>query len=266
MDCTRGVAATVIHSGIASAAQVSELDPVFAARLGLHSSARVLLVPVLLKERVAALLMALSSQDGDLAGLELLVQVAQLALDLQSYRKTPPHPAPVPPHPAEPEHRVVAPPYAAPVPPEPVYATPPAHNVAPPQAYHPAPGPSYSAMPIRTVYAPEPPAPHLAMPAMRESMAHPQSVAPVADEAHEKARRFAKLLVEEIKLYNQTKVAEGRARGDLYSRLHEDIEKSRAAYQKRYGESVRDVDYFTQELIRILSDNNPAVMGPGFPG
>jgi hypothetical protein len=83
---------------------------------------------------------------------------------------------------------------------------------------------------------------------------------------HEKARRFAKLLVEEIKLYNHTKVTEGRARGDLYRRLREDIEKSRGAYQKRYGDSVRDVDYFTQELIRILADNNPVVMGTGFPG
>ena len=93
-----------------------------------------------------------------------------------------------------------------------------------------------------------------------------QPVAPALDEAHDRARRFAKLLVEEIKLYNQTKVAEGRARGDLYSRLREDIEKSRAAYQKRYGESVKDVDYFTQELMRILADNNRAVMGAGFPG
>ncbi len=73
-------------------------------------------------------------------------------------------------------------------------------------------------------------------------------------------------MVEEIKLYNQTKVAEGRARSDLYNRLHEDIEKSRAAYVKRYGETVRDVDYFTRELLRILADNNRAVMGPGFPG
>ena len=61
-------------------------------------------------------------------------------------------------------------------------------------------------------------------------------------------------------------MTEGRARGDLYSRLREDIEKSRGAYQKRYGDSVRDIDYFTQELIRILADNNPVVMGTGFPG
>ena len=86
------------------------------------------------------------------------------------------------------------------------------------------------------------------------------------DPAHEKARRFAKLLVEEIKLYNQSKVAEGRARGDLYQRLREDIEKSRAAYRKRYGQTISDVDYFSQELLRILADNNPSLMGAGFPG
>jgi hypothetical protein len=86
------------------------------------------------------------------------------------------------------------------------------------------------------------------------------------EETRDRARRFAKLLVEEIKLYNQAKVNEGRIRGDLYSRLREDVDKSRAAYQKRYGERVKDVDYFNQELIRILADNNPAAMGADFPG
>ena len=50
-----------------------------------------------------------------------------------------------------------------------------------------------------------------------------------------KAQRFARLLVDEIKLYNQAKVAEGRKHKDLYDRLKEDIEKSRATYKKRYG-------------------------------
>ncbi len=93
LDCARGVAATVISSCAAAAAQVSELDPGFTSELGLGSTARILLVPVLLKERVAALLIALSQQSDDLAGLEVLVQVAQLVLDLQAYRKASPQPA-----------------------------------------------------------------------------------------------------------------------------------------------------------------------------
>lgn len=94
------------------------------------------------------------------------------------------------------------------------------------------------------------------------------AAAPVSeeDELHKKARRFAKLLVEEIKLYNQPKVEEGRQRKDLYDRLKVDIEKSRATYDKRYAESaVASADYFTQELVRILADNDVSLMGAGFP-
>ena len=93
LDCSRGVAATVLNSCAGRAAKVSELDPAFGARLGLESSAEVLLLPVLLKERVAALLLAVSGSSDDMAGLEVLVQVAQLALDLQSYRKAAPQAA-----------------------------------------------------------------------------------------------------------------------------------------------------------------------------
>lgn len=101
--------------------------------------------------------------------------------------------------------------------------------------------------------------------ALRQSAAHVAMAQPT-DEAHVKARRFAKLLVDEIKLYYEPRVAEGRAHYDLYQRLREEIDKSRAAYVKRYGETVRDVDYFSQELVRILADNNRAMMGPGFQG
>jgi hypothetical protein len=86
------------------------------------------------------------------------------------------------------------------------------------------------------------------------------------DELHKKARRFAKLLVEEIKLYNQPRVEEGRQHKDLYERLKVDIEKSRSTYDKRYAESaVASADYFTQELIRILADNDASLMGASFP-
>jgi len=86
------------------------------------------------------------------------------------------------------------------------------------------------------------------------------------DELHKKARRFAKLLVEEIKLYNQPRVEEGRQHKDLYDRLKVDIEKSRSTYDKRYAESaVASSDYFTQELVRILAENDVSLMGAGFP-
>jgi hypothetical protein len=84
-------------------------------------------------------------------------------------------------------------------------------------------------------------------------------------EVHKKAKRFAKLLVDEIKLYNQAKVTEGRQNKDLYSRLKEDIDKSRNTYEKRYGSTVAaSAGYFTSEVIRILGDNDASVLGDDF--
>jgi hypothetical protein len=94
----------------------------------------------------------------------------------------------------------------------------------------------------------------------------PSAGASQSNDIHAKAKRFAKLLVEEIQLYNQVKVAEGRSKRDLYERLRPDIEKSRAAYQKRYGEVIRDADYFSDELVRILAGNDRSLLGGGFPG
>ncbi len=87
-----------------------------------------------------------------------------------------------------------------------------------------------------------------------------------SNDVHAKAKRFAKLLVEEIQLYNQVKVAEGRSKRDLYERLRPDIEKSRAAYQKRYGGVISEPDYFSEELVRILAGNDRGLLGSGFPG
>jgi hypothetical protein len=114
------------------------------------------------------------------------------------------------------------------------------------------------------------PTEEVAQPAVAMAASAPVS-APAAsgteeDELHKKARRFAKLLVEEIKLYNQPRVEEGRQHKDLYDRLKVDIEKSRSTYDKRYAESaVASADYFTQELIRILAENDASLMGASFP-
>jgi len=90
---------------------------------------------------------------------------------------------------------------------------------------------------------------------------------PEERDLHLRAQRFARLLVDEIKLYNQAKVAEGRAARDLYDRLKEDIDKSRASYHKRYGSTpAASADYFTKELVRILADNDASLLGANFPG
>lgn len=84
---------------------------------------------------------------------------------------------------------------------------------------------------------------------------------------HNDARRFARLLVSEIKLYNEQKVKEGRTQGDIYERLREDIDRSRQMYDKRVAPPVAArYDYFHQELVNTLAEGDPAKLGDAYPG
>jgi hypothetical protein len=79
---------------------------------------------------------------------------------------------------------------------------------------------------------------------------------------HDEARRFARLLVSEIKLYNESKVEQGRKNKDLYERLKEDIDRSRQMYDERITDEVRKVsNYFYDELVRILADGKSDALG-----
>ncbi len=82
------------------------------------------------------------------------------------------------------------------------------------------------------------------------------------DARQEEARRFARLLVSEIKLYNEDEVERGRVEKDIGTRLKEDIERSREMYEKRIPADVRQGhDYFRDELVRILADGDADALG-----
>jgi hypothetical protein len=86
---------------------------------------------------------------------------------------------------------------------------------------------------------------------------------PSSDEAlHEEARRLARLLVSEIKLYNEEQVEAGRRNRDIYERLREDIDRSRQMYEERVEPRiVKSTDYFYQELVRILAAGDSKALG-----
>jgi hypothetical protein len=93
----------------------------------------------------------------------------------------------------------------------------------------------------------------------------PRSRAAAADNpqrALDDARRLARLLISEIKLYNEKKVEDGRAAQDLYERLKDDIERSRQVYDERTPTNVRqDTNFFHDELVRILADGRVEALG-----
>jgi flagellar hook-basal body complex protein FliE len=84
---------------------------------------------------------------------------------------------------------------------------------------------------------------------------------------HNDARRFARLLVSEIKLYNEQKVKEGRESSDLYDRLREAIDRSREMYDKRVQPPVaQKFDYFHYELVNTLAEGEEEKLGGGYSG
>ncbi len=74
------------------------------------------------------------------------------------------------------------------------------------------------------------------------------------------ARRYAKLLVSEIKLYNEGAVRVGRERRDLRARLAEEIDRARRLYDQRVPRSIQGRDtYFQQELVQTLADGDQSL-------
>ncbi|HEX5708363.1 MAG TPA: GAF domain-containing protein [Pyrinomonadaceae bacterium] len=104
-------------------------------------------------------------------------------------------------------------------------------------------------------------------PQRRRDSALPIEVSEQERPLHDKAWRFARLLVSEIKLYNEAQVQEGRAAGDLYGRLREHIDRSRAMYDERYAHQVgARYDYFHHALVSTLAEGDASKLGEGYPG
>ncbi len=68
-------------------------------------------------------------------------------------------------------------------------------------------------------------------------------------EAVEKARRFARIIVSDIALYNEEAVREGIENGTFYELLKEDIEEGRGLYEKRVPDSIKSKKDFYQEAF-----------------
>ena len=84
--------------------------------------------------------------------------------------------------------------------------------------------------------------------------------APSDDESG--ARRYARLLVSEIKLYNEAAVRDGRERRDLLTRLRPEIERARRLYEERVPPTVGGRGmYFQQELEQTLAGGDPGLLG-----
>ena len=274
-----------------------------ATRLGVSGSERAILVPMVIKDKVAAAVFVDAVGDDvskfDTSAIELLVFTTGLLVDTLAIRKKSPSPslseeasqaptviaAPPPPPPPPPP----AAPTPTPPPPPPAVdpgtvainaqqiremmaSQRPTFNVPAAEEFS---GPATAKVPALEMKAPPPPPPPPAAPPAAEERPSTQYVPPAnlsrgaaggpqTEDAkkHDEARRFARLLVSEIKLYNESKVEQGRKNRDLYERLKEDIDRSRQMYDERISDDVRKVsNYFYDELVRILADGRAEALG-----
>ena len=236
VDPNAGLAGRAMGDKEAASAAAAEFSSELVKVCGNPGDGNCVVVPLVVGPKVPALLYCDGGLDRggklDSSGVELLVRSTGQLIELTNARKSggaapAEHEAPPPPPPPEPPKKAAEPEPPPPPPPPP---------------------------------APEPKA------AAAAASAGPQvEIKPGDEEVHKKAKRFAKLLVDEIKLYNQAKVKEVREKNDLYDRLKEDIDKSRASYEKRFGNTpAAAANYFTSELIRILAENDVSKLGGSF--
>ena len=245
LDITTGLAATAMQSRSAESGTVSEIDQNFISKVGEPAEAGVAVLPLLLRDKVSALVYAdagTGSGTLDVATLDVLVRATSSWLEVISQRKQTQKDGGADAAEAAPAVPQVNDPFAAHAP---------IHSAKAQAAVEEAP----VAMSVAAGSG-----------SSTVTAAAPASASGGEEtEIHRKAQRFARLLMDEIKLYNQAKVSEGRKHKDLYDRLREDIEKSRTTYQKRYGNTAAgSADYFSQELIRSLAEDDVSLLGSNF--
>ena len=82
-----------------------------------------------------------------------------------------------------------------------------------------------------------------------------------SDEEEQSARRYARLLVSEIKLYNEAAVKSGREHRDLSRRLATEIDRARRVYDQRVSTALKDRGaWFDDELIQTLAGGDRSLL------
>jgi hypothetical protein len=83
------------------------------------------------------------------------------------------------------------------------------------------------------------------------------------DDDDDAARRYARLLVSEIKLYHEPAVTQGRRDRNVLERLRLEIDRARRLYDERVPAAIlASTDYFNQELVRTLANGDATLLGP----
>jgi hypothetical protein len=271
LNVTAGVPEQALRSRMPFSGTSSDIDSEFVAQFGAPADGRLLVLPLVLKEKVAALVYADAGSEGggklDSSAVELLVLATGAWLEVASLRKQAAKEEQSGEASREKVESALPPVQSASAHSDPFASHAPKHIASVPEEIS-APPPAAVPPPVEqpVAIAQSEPVITSAAAAAPAPAADPfANLSPEDADVHRKAQRFARLLVDEIKLYNQVKVSEGRKNKDLYDRLKDDIDKSRITFQKRYGNTAAGgADYFSQELVRSLAEDDISIMGANF--
>jgi len=93
------------------------------------------------------------------------------------------------------------------------------------------------------------------------------SLSPEDQQIHLRAQRFARVQVAEMRLFEGDAVQAGRTERDLYSALQKSIDGARETFRNQFFAACTNmVDYLDLELTRTLANDNPDLLGKGYPG
>lgn len=116
--------------------------------------------------------------------------------------------------------------------------------------------------PAAATAAPAPEGPPPATPARTEPGGSGERNDDGDDATREDARRFARLLMEELLLYYESDVEAGRAAHDLEQRLGDRIDEARNMFQQRYATVLDEPEaVFREAMVEVLAAGHPEVLG-----
>ncbi len=99
-------------------------------------------------------------------------------------------------------------------------------------------------------------------PVKEEAAAEEEELSEEEQTLFDEARRFARLVVSEIKLYYEEDVKKGRLNKNLYQLLKVHIDRGRALYDGRVSETVKKSrDFYHEALIDILAAGDESNLG-----
>lgn len=109
------------------------------------------------------------------------------------------------------------------------------------------------AMPAMVAPAPAAPAPAMAAPA-------PAAIPSGEQTLHDEAKKFARIIVADIALYNQKAIEEGLENGNIEELLKDDMMEAERIYKQRVSKEIREKSDYLKDALRELIDRRKSLL------